>query len=97
MEDPTRADTFKAWGREQVRLRISTGEIPSGWIKDAHWWLQREEDEERRYNENMEAMRFGLQMTEAKRATMAAWISAAAAITAAVLALLTLIATVMHW
>jgi len=59
--------------------------------------LQREEDAERRYNEQIQTRRFDLQMGEAKRATSVAWIGAIAAIAAAILGLLTVVAQLAHW
>lgn len=86
--------SLQGWGLEQVRIRLATGQIPGPWISDALGWVQEQEDAERRYKEEIETRRFGIQMAEAKSASRAAWIAAWVSIAGVVVGAIGIAATI---
>jgi hypothetical protein len=85
-----RLETF---GEQQVRLMVSTGQLPPAWNLTIVEWLKEKDNENLLRKGRLQDEQYQIALSSKK----AAWIAAYAAIAAAIIAVIGVIVTLIAW
>lgn len=80
-------------GVPQVRLMVSTGQLPPAWNLTIVEWLKGKDQENLRRTEQLQGEQYAIALSSKR----AAWIAAYAAIAAAIIAVIGVVVTLIAW